>query len=78
MVFRIKTQIVLKRDFEIEAETPKKAMEEIKRQVYEDIDLNSLEIAEIGYDITDPSIREYNAKICREQIVECMKKKRIQ
>lgn len=62
MEFTLKTNIVLRKEFIIEAEHLKDAQEIVQRQVMEELDLNSLEIAYIGYDMTDASIREYNGK----------------
>ena len=75
MVFNIKTQILLKKDFKIEAETPKEALEEIKRQVYKSVDLESLEIEKIVYDLSDPSFRVFNANMCKGRIAKYKKKK---
>lgn len=66
----MKTNIVLRKEFIIEAEHLKDAQEIVQRQVMEELDLNSLEIAYIGYDMTDPSIREYNGKMCKEKLKE--------
>ena len=38
----------------------------VQEQIYESEDLNSLEIINIGFDMTDPSIREYNIKMARK------------
>ena len=70
MEFHLKTSIVLKKEFIIEAEHLKDAMEMARKQVMEEIDLNSLEIAYIGTDMTDPSIREYNGEMCRKRLKE--------
>ena len=66
----MKTNIVLRKEFIIEAEHLKDAQEIVQRQVMEELDLNSLEIAYIGYDMTDTSIREYNGKMYKEKLKE--------
>lgn len=70
MEFTLKTNIVLRKEFIIEAEHLKDAQEIVQRQVMEELDLNSLEIAYIGYDMTDTSIREYNGKMYKEKLKE--------
>jgi len=70
MKFNLKTSIVLEKEFSIEAETPKEAMDLVKVQIYEGEDLNALDITHIGFDMTDPTIREYNKKMAREAIAD--------
>ena len=65
--------ITLKKDFTIEAEHLKDAREMAEQQLLEETDLNTLEVAYIGLDMTDPSIREYNGMLCRK-IIEKYKK----
>ena len=69
MKFNLKTNIVLEKEFSIEAETLKDAMNVVQKQIYESEDFNSLEITHIGFDMTDPTIREYNRKMAREAVV---------
>ena len=70
MKFNLKTSIVLEKEFSIEAETPKEAMDLVEVQIYEGEDLNALDITHIGFDMTDPTIREYNIKMAREAIAD--------
>ena len=69
MKFNLKTNIVLEKEFSIEADTLKEAMDLVQEQIYESEDFNSLEITHIGFDMTDPTIREYNRKMAREAVV---------
>ena len=66
MKFNLKTSIVLEKEFSIEAETLKEAMDLVKEQIYENEDFNSLKITHFGFDMTDPTIREYNLKMARK------------
>ena len=68
MKFNLKVNIVLKKEFSIEADTLKEAMDLVQEQIYESEDLNSLEITHVGFDMTDPTIREYNRKMAMEAI----------
>ena len=68
MKFNLKTNIVLEKEFSIEADTLKEAMDLVREQIYESEDLNSLEITYVGFDITDPTIREYNGMMARKQL----------
>lgn len=71
MLFHLKTKVVLNKEFDIEAEELKDAMQMAKEQLAGGaVDFNELEIEEIGYDMTDPSIREYNRKWCAETLKE--------
>lgn len=69
MKFNLKTNIVLEKEFSIDADTLKEAMDLAQKKIYESEDLNSLDITHIGFDMTDPTIREYNGKVAREAIV---------
>ena len=68
MVFNLKTDIVLNKVFTVEAEELKDAMELVQNQLIKEVDLNSLEITKIGFDLNDPSILEYNRKKGQEII----------
>lgn len=68
MVFNIRTRIELSKVFTIEAETLREAMNQAEKMMLEDTDFNSLEVEQIGFDMTDPSIRRYNADYCREMV----------
>ena len=69
MKFNLKTNILLEKEFSVEADSLKEAMDLVREQIYESEDLNSLEITYVGFDMTDPSIREYNRKMAREAVV---------
>ena len=60
---------MLEKEFSIEADTLKEAMDLAQEQIYMSTDLNSLEITKIGFDMTDPTIREYNGKMAREAVI---------
>ena len=68
MKFNLKTKIVLKKEFSIEADTLKEAMDLVQKQIDENENLNSLEITEVEFDMTDPTIREYNKKRAKEAL----------
>ena len=71
MVFHLKTKIVLNKEFTIEAEELRDAMNMAKMQLLGgEIDLNELEVGEISYDLTDPSIRAYNHAWCAKRVKE--------
>lgn len=72
MKFNLKTSIVLEKEFSIEADTLKEAMDLIQQQICEGEDLDSFEFTQIGFDMTDPTVREYH----RERCSEMMKRKR--
>ena len=74
MKFHLNMTITLKKDFTFEAEHLKDAREMAEQQLLEEIDLNTLEVAYIGLDMTDPSIREYNRKWCEKKIKEYWEK----
>jgi hypothetical protein len=65
MKFHLKMTIELKKEFDIEAEHLKDAREIAEKQLLEEVDLNTLEVISIGLDMTDPSILEYNGKMCK-------------
>ena len=69
MKFNLKTNIILEKEFFIEADTLKEAMDLVQEQIYESEDFNSLEITHIGFDMTDSTIREYNGKMASEAII---------
>jgi hypothetical protein len=72
MKFRLRTSVVLSKEFEIEAEHLRDATKIVERQIAEDVNLNrsDFELTHIGFDMNDPSIREYNAKMCKEILAE--------
>lgn len=70
MKFHLKMTITLKKEFTIEAEHLKDAREMAEQQLLGEVDLNTLEVAYIGLDMTDPSIREYNRKWCEKRLKE--------
>ena len=66
MKFRLKTCIVLSKEFEIEAEHLNDATKMVEKLVVEEGDLRGFEFNCISFDLDDPSIREYNIKMCQE------------
>lgn len=68
MKFNLKTSIVLEKVFSIEADTLKEAMDLIQQQICEGEDLDSFEFTQIGFDMTDPTVREYHRERCREMM----------
>ena len=66
MKFNLKTNIVLEKEFSVEADTLKEAMDLVQEQIYESEDLDSLRITHVGFDMTDPTIREYNRKMAEK------------
>lgn len=75
MKFNLKMTITLKKEFTIEAEDLKDAREMAEQQLMEEVDLNTLEVASIGLDMDDPSIREYNRKWCEKRLKEYLEEK---
>ena len=70
MKFRLRTNVVLSKEFEIEAEHLKDATRMVERMIMEEKDLSGFELTHIGFDMDDPSIREYNARMCKEILAE--------
>lgn len=70
MKFRLRTSVVLSKEFEIEAEHLRDATKMVERMIMEEKDLSGFELTHIGFDMNDPSIREYNAKMCKEILAE--------
>jgi hypothetical protein len=70
MKFSLKTNIVIKKEFSIEANTLKEAMDLVQEQIYKNKDLNVHEITRVEFDMTDPTFREYNRKMAREAVVD--------
>ena len=66
MKFRLRTSVELSKEFEIEAEHLKDATKMVEKLVVEEGDLSGFELTRIGFNMDDPSIREYNKKICQE------------
>ena len=66
MKFNLKTNIVLEKEFSVEADTLKEAIDSVQEQIYESEVLKSLDITHIGFDMTDPTIREYNRKMAEK------------
>ena len=57
---------MLSKEFEIEAEHLTDAAKMVEKLVVEEGDLSGFELTRIGFNMDDPSIREYNKKICQE------------
>ena len=74
MKFNLKTRLVFEKVFSIEAETLKEAQDIVQKQIYEGEDLGPIEITHVSFDMTDPTIREYNAMMARKKIQEYMLK----
>ena len=68
MKFNIKTHVVLSKEFAVEAESLKDAISEVEQLLATESDFNSFEFTRWGYDITDPSIREYIRKESERKI----------
>jgi hypothetical protein len=66
MKFRLRTSVVLSKEFEIETEHLRDAKKMVEKLVVEEKDLSGFELTHIGFDMDDPSIREYNQKMCQE------------
>ena len=69
MLFNLKAEIVLKTEFKVEAETLVEARKIAEKRI-SDSDFNSLEMDRVSWDMTDPSIREYNREMCKRQLEE--------
>jgi len=70
MKFKFKTSVTLSKVFEVEAQTPKEAMDMIREELLTKTDFNSLDVEYTGFDITDPSLREYNRQHAEEVIAK--------
>ena len=70
MKFKFKTSVTLSKVFEVEAQTPKEAMDMIREELLTKTDFNSLDVEYTGFDITDPSLREYNRQHAEEAIAK--------
>ena len=73
MEFRFKTRVLLNKEFVVEAESPKEAMRYIEKQLAEDPNLSSYDVIQTEFDITDPSVCEYNKRECKRIIEEYKK-----
>lgn len=65
MKFKLRTSVVLSKEFEIEAEHLRDATKIVERQIAEDVNLNrsDFELTHIGFDMDSPSIREYKKNL---------------
>jgi hypothetical protein len=77
MLFNLKTKIVMNAAFKVEAETLEEARKIAEKRM-NDLDFDSLEMAEVWWDMTDPTIKEFIGKMCKKQIEEYYKKCAIQ
>lgn len=68
MKFHLKTKIVLDKEFDVEAKTLKEAEDIVMLQLVEEIDLNTLEMSSVAFDMTDPTIRQWNGEMCKKFI----------
>ena len=73
MEFRFKTNVILSKEFVVEAANPGEAMNNIRTQLAENPDFSSFELIKTEFDITDPSVREYNHIECKKIIDEYKK-----
>ena len=69
MLFNLKAEIVLKTEFKVEAETLVEARKIAEKRIV-DSDFDSLEMDRVSWDMTDPSIREYNHEMCKKRLEE--------
>ena len=67
MLFNLKAEIVLKTEFKVEAETLVDARKIAEKRM-DELDFDSLEMAEVWWDMTDPTIKEFIGKMCKKQI----------
>ena len=70
MKFKFKTSVTLSKVFEVEAQTPKEAMDMIREELLTNTDFNSLDVEYTGFDITDPSLRESDRQHAEEAIAK--------
>jgi hypothetical protein len=56
MKFKIKANIVLSKEFEIEAENPQEAIKEIQQLLAEKNDIKSFKYSKLTYELLEPSI----------------------
>jgi hypothetical protein len=68
MKFKLRTSVVLSKEFEIEAEHLRDATKMVEKLVMEEEDLSGFEFTRIGFDMDDPSIREYNKRMYQEKL----------
>ena len=73
MKFNLNTEIAVKKTFTVEADTLKEAMDMVEEQV-PTLDLNALEFVHISFDMTDPTILEYNSQWALKRIQEYKEK----
>ena len=67
MLFNLKAEIVLKTEFKVEAETLVDARKIAEKRM-DELDFDSLEMAEVWWDMTDPTIKEFIGKMCKKQL----------
>jgi hypothetical protein len=67
MLFNLKTKIVMNAAFKVEAETLEEARKIAEKRM-NDLDFDSLEMAEVWWDMTDPTIKEFIGKMCKKQL----------
>jgi hypothetical protein len=69
MLFNLKSKIVMDAVFKVEAETLVEARKIAEKRI-SDSDFDSLEMDRVSWDMTDPSIREYNREMCKKRLEE--------
>lgn len=67
MLFNLKSKIVMDAAFKVEAETLEDARKIAEKRM-DELDFDSLEMAEVWWDMTDPTIKEFIGKMCKKQI----------
>jgi len=70
MKFHLKMSVLLRKDFDVEAESLNDARAIAEQQLLEEVDFNSLEVDRIGLDMDDPTIDEYNRQYCEKRVKE--------
>lgn len=67
MLFNLKSKIVMDAAFKVEAETLEDARKIAEKRM-DELDFDSLEMAEVWWDMTDPTIKEFIGKMCKKQL----------
>ena len=67
MLFNLKSKIVMDAAFKVEAETLEDARKIAEKRM-DELDFDSLEMAEVWWDMTDPTIKEFIGIMCKKQL----------
>ena len=73
MKFNLKAKIVLNAEFNVEEENLVDARKIAEKRMG-NLDFDSIELGEVWWDMTDPTIREYNRQWCQKQVEAYLKK----